>query len=164
MCYWRRVPLGEALRKLESQFRSLAVRKSFMFRSSQNGECLPIKKSGAEVAWNKSRKSKLELRFVPGGEYHWGKPCASWKLSFEAWQWGKVSCFEIWTWLSVSEARQIRFLALKRFRLHCPNMTLVVILRFYEHVKKSDVAISGFCENHDFDCLNMAVSFWGQAI
>ena len=26
-----------------------------------------------------------------------------------------------------------------------------------------DVAISGFCENRDFDCLNMAVSFWGQA-
>ena len=39
----------------------------------------------------------------------------------------------------------------------------MLILRFYEHRKISDVAISGFGENHDFDCLNMAVSSWGQA-
>ena len=29
--------------------------------------------------------------------------------------------------------------------------------------KLSDVAISGFGENHEFDGLNMAVSPWGQA-
>ena len=27
----------------------------------------------------------------------------------------------------------------------------------------SDVAISGFCKNHDFDGVNMHVSSWGQA-
>ena len=43
-------------------------------------------------------------------------------------------------------------------------MTLMLISWFYEHVKKSDVATSGFCENHDFDGLNMALSSWGQAI
>ena len=43
-------------------------------------------------------------------------------------------------------------------------MTLMLILRFYEHMKISDVAIPGFSENRDVDGLNMAVSSWGQAI
>ena len=43
-------------------------------------------------------------------------------------------------------------------------MTLMLILRFYEHRKISDVAISGFSENHDVDGLNMPVGSWGQAI
>ena len=42
-------------------------------------------------------------------------------------------------------------------------MTLMLILRFYEHRTISDVAISGFSENHDFDGLNMPVGSWGQA-
>ena len=40
----------------------------------------------------------------------------------------------------------------------------MLILRFYEHAKISDVAIYGFSENHDADCFNMAVGSWGQAI
>ena len=39
----------------------------------------------------------------------------------------------------------------------------MLIPRCYEHAEISDAAISGFGENLDFECLNMAVSFWGQA-
>ena len=42
-------------------------------------------------------------------------------------------------------------------------MTLMLIPRFYEHRKISDVAISGFSENHDVDGLNMPVGSWGHA-
>ena len=68
-----------------------------------------------------------------------------------------------WCWCRFL-SRQFRCVALRRCRAHCSNMTLMLILRFYEHVKKSDVAIYGFCENHNVDGLNMAANSWGHEI
>ena len=75
----------------------------------------------------------------------------------------KIIILMVWTLLPVPEARQFRCFALKTVMLHCSHMTWMLIPRCYEHAKISGAAISRFCENLDFECLNMAVSFWGQA-